>query len=288
MTSVDHDGRTAESRLLQDFSLEITGKDVDQVGAVRGNLPHGTRVHVTYLANEDLGQRLAAVRAVSAAGFIPVPHISARRLASQQELRDMLAALRAENSVSNVFVVAGDPDLPAGPYEDSMSIIETGLLQQFGALHVGISGYPDGHPQIASSVLWNALTVKAKTLGSGGLQASVITQFTFDAAAVLSWVAEARRRGITVPIRVGMPGPVGVKRLLSYSRRFGVGTSASIAKKYGFSITNLMSTAGPDRFIKSLTEGYRPELHGELGLHFYTFGDLSATAAWVTAFGEDR
>jgi methylenetetrahydrofolate reductase (NADPH) len=39
-----------------------------------------------------------------------------------------------------------------------------------------------------------------------------------------------------------------------------------------------MSTAGPDRFLESLAEGYCPERHGELKLHFYTFGGLQVTS----------
>jgi methylenetetrahydrofolate reductase (NADPH) len=97
-------------------------------------------------------------------------------------------------------------------------------------------------------------------------------------------VEKCRQHGIDVPIRVGVPGPAGVRRLLTYAGRFGVGTSASIARKYGLSITNLMSTAGPDRFLQSLAEGYHPERHGELKLHFYTFGGLRVTADWITEF----
>lgn len=73
-----------------------------------------------------------------------------------------------------------------------------------------------------------------------------------------------------------------------YAARFGIGTSAGIAKKYGFSITNLMGTAGPDLFIQDLTRRYDPQRHGEVKLHFYTFGGLAATAEWVAAFTESE
>ncbi|MEF9906894.1 hypothetical protein [Streptomyces sp. P9-A2] len=62
-----------------------------------------------------------------------------------------------------------------------------------------------------------------------------------------------------MPVRVGVPGPAGVRRLLRYAARFGIGTSVGIAKKYGLSLTNLVSTAGPDRFIHALAERLRPE-----------------------------
>jgi methylenetetrahydrofolate reductase (NADPH) len=84
----------------------------------------------------------------------------------------------------------------------------------------------------------------------------------------------------------GHPGPAGVKRLLSYAARFGVGTSAGIARKYGLSLTNLLGTAGPDRFIQALAAGYDPHRHGQVNLHFYPFGGLQATAEWIAAFGQ--
>ncbi len=63
-------------------------------------------------------------------------------------------------------------------------------------------------------------------------------------------------------IRVGTPGPAGIKRLLGFARRFGIGANAMIVKKYGFSLTNLMGTAGPDRFVNDLVRaaGRRPLL----------------------------
>ncbi|NYH79103.1 hypothetical protein FHR84_002437 [Actinopolyspora biskrensis] len=73
--------------------------------------------------------------------------------------------------------------------------------------------------------------------------------------------------------------------LLRYAARFGVGTSAGIARKYGLSLmTNLMGTAGPDRFLHTLARNYDVRRHGEIELHFYTFGGLRATADWVTEF----
>ena len=93
-----------------------------------------------------------------------------------------------------------------------------------------------------------------------------------------------RQHGITLPVRVGVPGPAGVRRLLSYASRFGVSTSAGIARKYGLSLTSLMGTAGPDRFIRELAAGYDPARHGEVKLHFYTFGGLRATSEWISEF----
>ncbi|MFB7506301.1 methylenetetrahydrofolate reductase [Streptomyces broussonetiae] len=274
----------AGAALLDDFSLEMTGKDVSRLEEARGSIPPGTRINITFLAGEDLGMRLAAARAVKRLGFVPVPHISARRLPSRSALEEFLSGLAADGTAENVFVVGGDPARPEGPYEDSLALLRTGLLRRHGVRHVGISGYPEGHPAIADGTLWSALTDKATAIGAERFGGDVITQFGFDVAPVLSWLEAARARGMHLPVRIGVPGPAGVRRLLGYATRFGVATSASVARKYGFSLTNLMGTTGPDRFLHTLARRYDPERHGTVKVHFYTFGGLRHTAEWIAAF----
>lgn len=273
--------------LLKDFSLEMTGKDAGKLEEARDIIPPGTRINVTFLENEDGRMRLDAVRAVKRLGYVPVPHISARRLRSQELLEEYLSALAAEDACQNVLVIAGDPTEPLGPFDDALAVIQSGLLERYGVRHVGVGGYPEGHPAIGESALWTALEGKAAALAQRGVPGVVITQFGFDADLVLKWLEGVRERGIDLPVRVGVPGPAGVRRLLSYAARFGVGTSTGIAKKYGFSITNLMGTAGPDRFIRALADGLDPARHGEVKLHFYTFGGLKATSEWITEFRRD-
>jgi len=85
----------------------------------------------------------------------------------------------------------------------------------------------------------------------------IVTQFTFDADRVLDWLKELRARGITAPVRIGVPGPAGIKRL-----------------------SRLIGTAGPDKLVDTLADGVRPE-HGMVRLHFYPFGGLKKTVEWI-------
>ncbi|MFJ6017221.1 methylenetetrahydrofolate reductase [Streptomyces sp. NPDC092952] len=270
--------------LLGDFSLEMTGKDVPGLEEAAPLVPPGTRINVTFLGNEDQEARLGAALAAKRLGFRPVPHMSARRLASRAEFEAFLDGLRSGDAHTDVFAVGGDPARPQGPYPDALSLIESGLPSAYGVRHIGIAGYPEGHPAIASDVLWATLRKKSAAVADQGLGADIITQFGFDADPVLAWIERVRDEGITLPVRVGVPGPAGVRRLLNYAKRFGVGTSTSIARKYGLSLTNLMGTAGPDRFLHTLAEGYDPARHGEVKIHFYTFGGLRATSEWVAGF----
>jgi methylenetetrahydrofolate reductase (NADPH) len=269
--------------ILDGLSVEMTGKDVPSLNKARALLRPGTRVNVTYLGNENFEMRRTAIRAAAGWGFTPVPHISARRLPSRQALEEFLGALREDGTARDVFVVGGDPAQPEGPYNSSLDVIRTGLLEKYGVASVGIGGYPEGHPGISDDLLWSAVADKSREVTERGIVGSVITQFSFDVDAVVGWIEQVRARGITLPIRIGVPGPAGVKRLLTFAGRFGVASSATVARKYGLSLTNLLSTAGPDRFIRQLSDRL-DEHHGEVRLHFYTFGGLYQTATWISEF----
>ncbi|PTT67323.1 5,10-methylenetetrahydrofolate reductase [Arthrobacter sp. HMWF013] len=280
---------------MKDFSLEMTGKDIPALIEARPLIPLGTRINVTFLGNEDLEMRVAAAKAVRELGFVPVPHLSARRLKSRQQLEEFLGRLQEVDAAGHLFVIGGDPAQPEGPYSDSLAVINSGVLQQFGVREVGMSGYPEGHPSIPSETLWRALEEKSAVLQEQGLDTLIVTQFAFDTDPVAGWIDAVRARGINAPIRVGTPGPAGVKRLLGFARRFGIGANAMIVKKYGFSLTNLMGVAGPDNFVNDLaavlaehSAGGGPGLAGPVGLHFYTFGGLAETATWVRRFNSGQ
>ncbi|MFE1646586.1 methylenetetrahydrofolate reductase [Microbacterium sp. P01] len=272
----------------------MTGKDIPGLEEAKHAIPPGTKINVTFLGNEDIDMRVAASKAVRDLGFIPVPHISARRIQSQDQLEEFLGRLQEVGATEQVFSVGGDPSEPEGPYPDSLSVIQTGLLQKYGVREVSIAGYPEGHPDIKSDVLWRHLEDKSAALTEQGLDAVILTQFAFDTDPVIAWIDEVRARGIATQIRIGTPGPAGIKRLLGFARRFGIGANAMIVKKYGFSLTNLMGTAGPDRFVSDLSallaernpQSPADGAPGDAGvkLHFYTFGGLKATAEWADAY----
>ena len=277
--------KAASLELIEGFSLEMTGKDVPGLLEATHAIPQGTKINITFLGNEDLEMRVTASKAVKDAGFVPVPHISARRLKAQDQLEEFLGALQEVDATEHVFVVGGDPAEPEGPYPDALSVIRTGLLQQYGVKAVSIAGYPEGHPEIPSDVLWRHLEDKSAALKEQGLDATILTQFSFDTDAVVDWVQQVRATGIDTIIRIGTPGPAGIKRLITFARRFGIGANAMIVKKYGFSLTNLVGTAGPDKFVTDLAALLAEDpASGPVKLHFYTFGGLLATAEWANKY----
>jgi len=275
---------TTSTHLLNNYSIEMTAKDVAHLEQAADVIPQGTKIPVTFLPGETFEMRIAAAKRVRELGFLPIPHISARRLSSQEELERFLASLQREVGTDHAFVVAGDPPQPSGPYEDALSIIRSGLLAKYGIRRVGISGYPEGHPEIGNDKLWQAIRDKQTAILERGHDFAVVTQFSFDAEPVFAWLEQVRNAGIQATVRVGVPGPASVKRLLAFAARCGVGASTKVLQKYGISITKLLSTAGPDEIVREYAAGLDPTKHGDVLLHFYPFGGLRATAEWVRDF----
>ncbi|WP_338014749.1 methylenetetrahydrofolate reductase [Altericroceibacterium spongiae] len=269
--------------MVDGYSLEMTAKEMDHLREAAPLIRPGTPIAVTFLPGEEMEDRVAAAKLVRELGFEPMPHLSARRLESTETLDNLLARVTGEAGVKRVFMIAGDPPKAEGPYEDSLQIIESGLLEKHGITVAGIGGHPEGHPNVSKSDLWVWMERKITALRERDITPLIVTQFAFDDEAILNWIEEMRERGIDVPVRIGVPGPAGIKRLIGFAKRCGVGASANVMKKYGVSLTNLIGKAGPDKLIHALESGLTPE-HGRVRLHFYPFGNLKASAEWINEY----
>ena len=199
-------------------------------------------------------QRVEAAKLVRELGFEPIvaplgPPLRLRRTSSRATSRD----ITGKAGVKRVFLIAGDPPEPEGPFENSLQIIETGLLEKHGIEIVGVGGHPEGHPNNSKAELWEWMERKIAALRERGHRfrwSSPSSRSTTTRSSNGS--SEMRARGIDVPVRLGVPGPAGIKRLLGFAKRCGVGASASVMKKYGVSLTNLIGSAGPDKLVNSL------------------------------------
>jgi methylenetetrahydrofolate reductase (NADH) len=284
MQTYESDDVSANS-YLANYSLEMTAKDTESLREARDFIPKKTAISVTYLPGEEMPARLAAAALVKALGFVPVPHISARRLLSRNDLTTFLERLKNEVGVERAFVVAGDPPRPLGPFEDALAVIQSGELAKSGIKTVGISGYPEGHPDISQEKLWAALRDKCRTLIDCDHEVEIMTQFAFDHAPTLRWLERVRQEtGFTGTVRLGIPGPASVKTLLRFASRCGVSATAGVMAKYGVSITQIFNTAGPVALIDEFTERLQPSVHGDVKFHFYPFGGLRKTVEWVHCY----
>lgn len=266
---------------LDGLSMEAAAKDAADLAASASRFVPGTIVAIPFLPSESDDDRLQAAAAIRALRFNPMPHIAARRLPSRKALERLLAGWASMAHVDRLLVLAGDCGKPEGPFEDALAVIKTGLLAEYGIRHVVISGYPEGHPKISPQILARAMRDKLRAVGELGLSAEIATQFCFSPEQVILWLTQLRDSGITVPVRLGIPGPANMRTLLRYAAVCGVSASASVLARYGFSLTRLRSHAGPDKFVYDLMSEFSPGRHGEVFAHFYPFGGISSLLSWL-------
>jgi methylenetetrahydrofolate reductase (NADH) len=266
--------------LLEGASLEICARDSADIAECVGYLDPGTEVFVSLPQGQPYHGAVAMAARLRRAGFRAVPHVTARGLASLWALDDYLARAAGEAGVEHVLVVGGDRDRPAGPFDSSLSVLCTGMLQKHGIRKVSIAGYPEGHPGIGPKPLHDALLAKRELARENGLELQIVTQFCFDPAPIVAW---ARRvRGLGLPVRVGLAGPASITTLLKFAARCGIGNSVRVLKSRTDSIIRLITEAGPEVVIRELARNAAQD-PVFAGMHLFTFGGLLRSARWLRA-----
>jgi methylenetetrahydrofolate reductase (NADPH) len=264
------------------FSIEATRPSAADIAAL-AVLKRGTRLYLSAVPNRPAEESLAAAIQVRAAGLEPVPHIAVRNFASEQALDEFLARLNGEAGVDNVLVIAGDRG-EYGPFRRALDAIDNGVLRRRGIRSIGIAGYPQGHPRIGDDELNRALTEKIAAAEATGLAVEIVTQFCFDARAILDFVARLRGFGFDHRVRVGLVGPTSLTSLMRYASRCGVRASAQgLARRSGL-MRQMFALTTPDDLIRTLTEA------APAGIvpHFFSFGGVPATGRWARAAADGR
>jgi methylenetetrahydrofolate reductase (NADPH) len=246
---------------------------------VQEHVPTTLPVTVTASPRRGLEPTLALTEALITRGFRVVPHLAARLVRDEQHLADILGRLH-DGCVQEVFVVAGDGNVPVGEFTDSLQLL-TAIerhCQSGSSPHltsVGVTGYPEGHPLVSDDELSSALLAKQP------LSSYVVTQMCFDAGAVDQWVGQARERGCQLPVHVGVAGAVDPLKLLRVAGRIGVGSSLGFLRKHHGG-AKLLRPGGyrADDLISELAADAVPPGRRVAGLHVYTFGDVAATERW--------
>jgi methylenetetrahydrofolate reductase (NADH) len=271
------------SASLAGASLELSSRDPAEIDACAALLEPGASIFISLPPGQTYHGTVALAARLTRAGFRPVPHVAARRIASREALDDYLARAAGEAGVDRTLVIAGDSDRASGPFDSSLSLLETGLFQRHGIVRVDVAGYPEGHPRIAPATLESALAAKKDLALRAGIEIGIVTQFCFEADAIVAWAAKMKEHGL--PVRVGLAGPASLPRLLRFAAMCGIGNSVRVLKARPRAISRLMVEAGPEVVLRELARRAQPPL---AGVHFFCFGGLVRTARWLRAVSEGR
>lgn len=270
------------------WSIEVTPTGATKINSFAALLAENTSVNVTFLPGTDPNDTIGVAKRLSDEGMNAIPHIAARSLSDKDQLDGLLKRMTSEANVSEVLVIGGGVDKPVGAFDNTMQVLNTGLIQKYGISRIGVSGHPEGSPDIHDDALAQAIADKNAFAVSEGLSLYMETQFCFDAAAVLSWERAIREAGNALPIRVGIPGPATIKTLFRFAQISGIGPSMRFIAKQARNVAKLMTVQSPHLLLAGLANGMSNAPTGEdkcliQHFHYYPFGGFAKTAAYADA-----
>ena len=238
-------------------------------------VPRDLAVTVTASPARGLEPTIGLTERLAGHGYRAVPHLSARLVHDRGHLADIVARLTAAG-VTDVFVPAGDASPPAGHYDGALPLLAdlTDMGRPFA--HVGITGYPESHPHIADDVTVQAMWDKRRHASY------IVSNLCFDPAILARWINRVRIRGVTLPLLVGIAGPVERTRLLATAARIGVGESARFLAGHGSMLfrLGLPGFYSPARFLAASAGPLCDPPSAVAGLHIFTFNQIRQTELW--------
>lgn len=239
------------------------------------HVPPTLEITVTSSPSRGVDATLELTEHLTRHNYRVVPHLAARLIADRAALAETVARIESLG-VRDVFVVAGDATHPAGPFEGAAQLLAA--MSEIGHTfeRVGITGYPESHAFISDQTTIQAMFDKVP------FATYIVSQVTFDAEVIGGWIRRVRDRGVTLPIYVGLPGPVDPVRLLALSRRVGLGESARFLRRHGSWLGRLLRPRGyrPEELLERLAPDLGREENAVAGLHLFTFNEVAQTEGW--------
>ncbi|SNX56467.1 5,10-methylenetetrahydrofolate reductase [Streptomyces sp. TLI_55] len=242
------------------------------------HVPRDVVVTVTASPVKGLEPTLGLAGRLAAHGYRVVPHVPARLLRDDAHLKDVVDRL-AEAGVADVFVPAGDADPPAGGYDGALPVLRR--LSELGSpfARVGVTGYPESHPLIHDDVTVQAMWDKREHA------TYIVSNLCFDPRVLGDWLVRIRARNITLPVHVGVAGPVQRAKLLAMATKIGVGESTRFLTKHASWFVRFATPGGyaPERLLSRAEAALTAPSAGVAGLHLFTFNQIAETEKWRRA-----
>jgi len=235
------------------FSVEITMK------TNLSELPKIKDIYITMLPGNDYKEVANKATELAKSGFNPVPHFPARSIKNQSELKDFVNRCK-DGGVKQALVIGGSAQ-PIGDFHCSLQLLETGLFEGW---KIGIAGHPDGSPDISETDLEKAMIDKKAYADY------IITQWGMDVKPIAAFLSKQ-----TLPVRVGITGPLKISSLLKFANIVGAKNSINFLKTNVTKALDLLKPRDPNDIIEQLKDSAD-------NFHIYTFGGLKETNKWLT------
>jgi methylenetetrahydrofolate reductase (NADPH) len=217
-----------------------------------------------------------------------MPHFPARIIPDRATLTDWIARYQAEADVKQALLLGGGVNTPAGDYDSSMQLMESGAFDGFTHLH--IAGHPEGNRDIdrdgGDRVVLEALKWKQAFSERTDAKMALATQFCFESGPVIKWADRLATEGIDLPIHIGVAGPAKLQTLIKFAIACGVGPSLRVLQKRAMDVTKLLLPYEPTEFVSDLAahKAKHPNF-GIQSVHFFPLGGIKTNATWAIENG---
>jgi methylenetetrahydrofolate reductase (NADPH) len=265
--------QSALARVLADPTFELI--PLKNALEQASHIPAGRSVSITASPSHTIEATVELAIELERAGLRAIPHLSAHMIRDRAHLATILDRL-ADAGIDRAFVVGGDTDKP-GEFLDGLSLLRAMADLDKLPKELGCPCYPQGHPDIPDDALLQALRDKAPFVHY------MTTQLCFDPKATASFIAASRAEGITLPVKLGIPGAAEIPKLLSISARIGVKNASRFVLKNARFVGALLRSGGvyrPNQLLRQLAPLIAEPAANVLGLHMYTFNNVAATEEW--------
>ena len=251
-------------------------EDVEE--RVLAAVPREVTITVTASPRRGVDATIELAERLARNGYGVVPHISARLIRDSAHLREVLERVAAIGR-NEIFVVAGDAKEAAGEFPDSVSLLTALMSEPHGLREIGVTGYPERHSFIDDDLTIQAMWDKRS------IATYIVSNLCFDPRTVRKWVARVRRRGVQLPIYIGLAGVADPAKLLRISTRIGVVDSARFLRGHSNWFLRMIRPGGydPGRFTAGLLPDLASPERKVAGLHVFTFNEIEPTERWRQA-----
>ena len=276
---------------LDGFSIEVMPRTAEKVEDFAAILPQGTRVYIAHIDGTPVEDMVATAARLRADGMTPMPHFPARIIKDRAMLTDWIARYRGEADVRQALLLAGGVAQPAGAFENSMQMMESGAFDGFERLHV--AGHPEGNRDIdidgGDKNVSDALVWKQKFSERTDAKMAIATQFCFEAAPVIEWANGIRAAGIDLPVHIGLAGPAKLQTLIKFAIACGVGPSLRVLQKRAMDVTKLLLPYEPTEIATDLArhKAANPDFN-IASVHIFPLGGIKTSADWLKVHAKDE
>ena len=274
---------------LSGYSIEVTPRSANKIECFADVLPENTRVYIAQINIDDIPEMIVTAKRLKDEGFKVMPHFPARMIKNRSTLNDIISMYQNEAGVDEALLLAGGLPSPAGDYNSSMQLIESGLFDKAGFKRLHVAGHPEGNKDIdpdgSNKNVSEALSWKQEFSNRTDASMAITTQFCFDADVVKKWADTIKDSGIDLPIHIGIAGPAKLQTLLKFSIECGVGASMKVLTKRARDITKLLLPYKPTQILSDLANYRAQDSSFNIEqVHFFPLGGVKRAAEFVEKF----